>query len=152
MILILLAIVGGICWWLYYSRDKSERDARAFAEEAATRLAFHCDDNFLKVRLGHEARVTYPPSFRERFFTRVRTLGTPSGTPECNGEVRFTSQFFQPAGEFMCRVTYPHAPATISFAISRPNGWWQIDYLNLTYTPPGDPAVQPAEVAPAPPP
>ena len=150
IILILLAMAGGGAWWLYSSRDQSERDARAFAAEAATRLAFHYDDNFLKTRFDRHAQVKYPPSFRERFFTRLRALGTPSGTPEVTGAVRFTSQFFQPVGEFECRINYPHAPAIIAMAISRPSGWWQIDYLNLTYTPPPDPAAQPAAGTPAP--
>ena len=150
LLLVLVAIVAGIGWWLYSARQQSEREAQAFAREAATRFAVHFDMKFLNSHLGREAQTKYPPSFRERFFNRLRQLGSPSGPPEVEGRVMFTSQFFQPVGEFSCRLHYPNAPAIIAMAISRPMGRWQIDYLNLTWTPPGDPAAQPAEMDPAP--
>ena len=148
LLLVVLAIVGAGAWWLFSEREKSERDARAFAKETATRLAFHHDLKFLNHHLGREAQVKYPPSFRERFFNRLSGLGTPSGSPEVSGRVFFTSQFFQPVGEFTCKIEYPNAPATISLAVSRPSGRWQIDYLNLIWTPPGSPAAQPQEMQP----
>ena len=150
LLLIVVVVLGGIAWWLFTARDGSEADARAFAKEAATRLAFQHDTKFLNLHLGLEAQRKYPPSFRERFFDRLRSLGSPSGTPDVEGRVMFTSQFFQPTGEFSCLIQYPHAPATISMAISRPTGRWQIDYLNLIWTPPGLPAAQPVEIGPPP--
>jgi hypothetical protein len=93
-------------------------------------------------------QIKYPPSWRDRFFDRLRSLGAPSGEPDVEGRVVFTSQFFKPVGEFSCHVAYPHAPATISLGISRPSGWWQIDYLNLTWTPRGAPAAPPVEMPP----
>jgi cbb3-type cytochrome oxidase subunit 3 len=148
LLLIVLVVVGGIVWWLFRARDKSEAEARAFAKEAATRLAFHHDVKFLNARLGPQVQTKYPPSFRDRFFDRLRSLGSPSGSPDVEGRVMFTSQFFQPVGEFSCRIDYPHAPATIALGISRPSGWWQIDYFNLTWTPPGQPAAPPVAIEP----
>ena len=140
LLLIVLAILGGIVWWLFSSRAQAEADARAFGKEAATRFAYDFDQKFLSAHLGKEAQMKYPPSFRDRFFERLRRLGKPTGGPDVQGDVLFTSQFFLPVGEFSCHLQYPNAPAIIALGISRPTGRWQIDYINLTWTPPGEPA------------
>lgn len=136
MLLIVLAVLAGIGWFLFASKQKSEAAAKAFVQEAATRLAFQFDRKFLDVHLASDAQTRYPPSFRERFFDRLRALGVPAGPVEVEGKVHFTSYFFQPAGQLRARLNYSAAPAYIDFHVSHPNAWWQINNLNLTWTRP----------------
>lgn len=134
LLVIVLAVLGGGAWWLFVAKRQSEEGARAFAREAATRLALHFDQKFLDVRLGREAQVSYPPSFRERLLNRLRQLGVPAQEIELEGEVTFTSHFFEPKGQFRARLNYPTKPAYLDLTVSN-RQTWQIDRLNLTWDP-----------------
>lgn len=141
LLLIVLAIIAGIIWWLFSSRAQSQENAREFARVVGSRLATHFDRKFLDARLGQRADVQYPPSFRERFFERLRRLGVAQGPFTVNGEVFFTSYFFTPNAQLRVQLDYPNAPpAYLDVEISRPKMQWQIDYLNLTYDVPPPPA------------
>ena len=151
LLLILLAIFGGGAWWLTISKRQSETGARAFAREAAARLALRFDQKFLDQRLGPEAQVRFPPSFRERLFNHMRELGVPTPEIELDGSVRFTSYFFEPEGQFRARLNYPTKPAYLDLTVSHPHALWQIDYLNFTWDPTPLPTPEPAPVlSPAP--
>lgn len=140
----MLAAIG---WWLILSRQESEAQARDFAREAATRLAFDLDRKFLD-RVIAPARVAkYPPSFRDRIIDKLRGFGKPTGPAEIEGEVWFTSYFFTPSGTFRAKLTYSRTPVVLYFAVSRPQGWWQIDDLNVSWE---APPVEPPAAAPPP--
>ncbi|MFN2508974.1 MAG: hypothetical protein ABR589_09400 [Chthoniobacterales bacterium] len=151
LLIIVLAILGGITWWLFSSKKQNESGAREFGRETVTRLAFQQDRKFLDRSLGDDARIHYPPSFRELLFARFRQLGTPSGEIDFQGDVTFTSRFFEPKGTFRAQINYPNGlPAFLDVGVSMPKGWWQIDYLNLTWNPAPAPPPPPPEVAPSP--
>lgn len=145
MLLILLAILGGGYWWLAHSKQTSEREAREFAKMAATRLACEFDQRFLDKYLGSEAQVRFPPSFRGRMMNWLRELGVASREIEIAGTVTYTSQFFQPVGQFRAHLKYPARYADLDLGVSCPNGWWQVDNVNLSYEP--LPTPTPAPVA-----
>ena len=148
MVLIVVAIIGGIAWWMVRAREGSKRDAKEFVRQAATRLAFEHDRKFLDRVIAPDRVSKYPPSFRERLVEKLRGFGRPSAPPEVEGEVLFVRGFFEPMGNFTAKLPYANQPpATLQFAISRPKGWWQIDNVNVLWELP-----QPVEVAPAPPP
>ena len=143
--LIVVAIIGGIAWWMVRAREGSKRDAEEFVRQAATRLAFDHDHKFLDRVIAPDRVSKYPPSFRERLVEKLRGFGRPSAPPEVEGEVTFVRGFFEPMGNFTARLQYANQPpATLQFAISRPKGWWQIDNVNVLWELP-----QPVEVAPA---
>jgi hypothetical protein len=144
LILIVLALVGGGVWWLFTSKRQSEEDARAFAQQAAQRLAIQFDRKFLDQRLGPEAQVQFPPSFRERLLNHLRDLGVPAAQIDLDGRVTFTSRFFEPNGQFRARLMYPEKPAFLDLIVSHPHALWQIDYLNLTYVPTPTPTPEPS--------
>jgi len=151
LILIILAIMGGIGWWLVQSRQMSEAQAKDFAREVAIRLAVDLDRKFFDRVIAPERVAKYPPSFRDRVIDKLRGFGRPSSTVELEGDVFFTSGFFNPTGNFRVKLTYPQTPAIIHLAVSRPKGWWQIDDMNISWTPPA--ATQaPTELLPAEPP
>lgn len=135
--LIVVAILGGIGWWLVSSRLQREQEAKAFVREVATRLAFEFDRKILDVRLGREAQVRYPPSFRDRIVDKLRTFGRPADGIGVRGDVMFTSYFFQPSGLLRAELTYPDKRAYIDLTISHPQMWWQIDTLSLIWEPLG---------------
>lgn len=150
LLLIVLAILAGIGWWLFYSRRQGEETAKAFAREAAVQLAMRHNVKFLARSLGREAQVRYPPSFRERLLSHLRRLGLATGV-DIEGQVTFTSHFFEPRGQFRARLNYPTMYADLDIAVSNPYAWWQIDYLNLTWYPPPESRPAPAALeTPAP--
>ena len=150
LVLIVLALIGGIIWWLFASREQSERAARDFAREVATRLAFDFDRKLLDRVMAPERTAKYPPSFRDRLIANLRKFGRPTKPVEVTGDVYFVSHFFEPIGTFRAQLDYPDMPAELQFAISRPRGWWQIDDINVTWElppPPEPPPIDPAAIA-----
>lgn len=151
MLLIVVAILGGIVWWLFTSRQQGEEAAFAFAREAGLKLAVQKDRKFLDLHLGRDVQTRYPPSWRERLFDKLRQLGVASEEIDVTGEVSFTSQFFQPQGRFRVHLLYPNATkAELQMVVFNRHGLWQFNELNLVWYPPeqpGEPA--PTEAAPA---
>lgn len=148
MVLIVGVIIGGIGWWLFQSRQQSEEQAKNFAREVATRLAVDLDRKYFDRVIAPERVAKYPPSFRDRVIDKFRGFGRPTGTVELEGDVVFTSVFFNPTATFRAKLTYPQMPAVLYLMVSRPKGWWQIDEMNISWTPPT--ATQaPTELLPA---
>ena len=147
LVLVLIAAGAGIVWWLFTARQQSEVEARAFARDAARRMAFDLDRKFLDRVIAPDQVTKYPPSFRDRIIDKLRGFGRPSGEVELDGEVLFTSHFFQPTARFRARVTYPQSPVDLYLAVSRPKGWWQIDDMNVSWEQPPPPPPPPLEIA-----
>lgn len=118
------------------SRVNREKEAWDFAREVATRVLLQRDERFLNLRIAPAVQAYYPPSWRSNLVEQVRVLGTPLAEIELTGEVRFTSQFFEPAGQFRARVYFPTGPTYLDMEISHPKAIWQIDKLNWTWRPP----------------
>lgn len=148
LVLIIVAILIGIASWLFSARHGGERDARAFAKEAAQRIAFDLDRSFIDRVIAPEQVTRYPPSFRERLLERLRGFGRPSGDIEVDGEIWFVSHFFQPSGRFRAALNYSGRPVYLYLAVSRPKGWWQIDDMHVSWEQPAEeppPATPPAQ-------
>ena len=152
LVLVVLAIFGGIAWWLVSSRQQSEKEAREFARDTATRLAFNFDRKFLDRVIAPERVAKYPPSYRDRVVEKLRGFGRPTEPVEVDGQVLFTSYFFNPTASFRAQLKYPGMPAALHLTVSRPRGWWQIDDLNVSWEQPPPPEPAPAPEIPPPPP
>ncbi|MEP6809800.1 MAG: hypothetical protein ABI992_06120 [Chthoniobacterales bacterium] len=150
LLVIVLALLSGGYWWLLHSSQESEKEARAFAQATAARLAIDYDRHFLDTHMGQDAALQFPPSFRERMLNHFREFGTPAPEIGVTGEVNFTNQFFEPHGKFRAHLQYPTRGADLDLIVACPNGWWQIDYLNLSWDIAPVPAPAPATASPIP--
>jgi hypothetical protein len=135
LLVIVLLILSGIVWWLYSSRQDAEKNARIFATEVAKRVATNYDEKFLHVRLSPAAQIMYLQSWRDRLMDRLRELGVPAQPIAAQGDITFTSYFFDPRGTFRAQLNYPTTSAYLDLVISRGMTVWQIDEINLTANP-----------------
>jgi hypothetical protein len=133
--IIVAALVGGALWFLYSSRQDGDRNARAFALEAANRVAVHYDEKYLHVHLSPEAQTKYLQSWRDRMIQNLKGLGPVKQPIEVKGDVRFTSGFFDPVGNFRAELSYPTTTAVMELVVTRGMTVWQIDDINLIWTP-----------------
>src|ERR1700730_11607212 len=151
LLVIVLLLLGGIVWWLYSSRRDAEKNARIFATEVAKRVATNYDEKFLHVHLSPEAQIQYLKSWRDRLLDRLRELGVPAQPIDVQGDVGFTSYFFDPKGTFRVQLKYPTTSAQLDLGVSRGMTVWQVDTIKLTWTPPPTPTPAPTpEVAVSP--
>jgi hypothetical protein len=144
LLVIVLLILGGVVWWLYSSRQDAEKNARAFATEVATKVAVNYDEKYLHVHLSPDGQKTYLRSARDRLLDRLREFGTPVQVTDVQGELMFTSYFFDPHGTFHAQLKYPAASAQLDIDLSRGMTVWQVDSLSLTGNPPQAPVPEPA--------
>lgn len=140
LLVIVLLLLGGIVWWLYSSRQDAQKNARLFATEVAKRVAINYDEKFLHVHLSPDAQRTYLRSSRDRLLERLREFGALAQPVDVQGDVIFSSYFFDPHGTFHAQLKYPAAVAQLDMDISRGMTVWQVDSITLTGSPPATPA------------
>ena len=143
LLVIVLLILSGIAWWLYSSRQDAEKNARVFATEVTKRVAVNYDEKYLHIHLSPEAQVQYLKSWRDRLLDRLRELGVPAQPIDVQGDVAFTSYFFDPHGTYRAELKYPTTSAQLDVGISRGMTVWQVDTINLTWNPPPTPTPTP---------
>lgn len=144
--LILLAILGGAVWFLFSSRVDGQKNARTFASEVTQKVVVNYDEKYLDLRLSTKARSSYSAMWRSRMIRYLRDFGPLTRPIETEGEVRFTSHFFNPIGSFRSQLTYPTTTATFEVTVSKGMTSWQIDDINLIWNPPPAPSPTPSPV------
>ena len=147
LLLIVIAVIGGGLWFMKSYRDMREKEAWAFANEAADRIVLKRDQRFLDFSLTQRAQMTYPPSWRMRMLHHVAEPGTPNPKFNLKGDVAFKNYFFEPSGHFTAQFEYPTGPAFLELHVSHPGALWVIDDINWTWPP--QPTPTPAAI-PAP--
>ena len=135
LVIVILAVLGGIAWYLYSSRRNSEKEGWAYAREVAEHIALQRDARFIDINLSSQGQLEIPPSFRERILAKLGELGVPDKRINLTGKVTFTSYFFEPHGSFRAEVGFPNGRTYLDMAVSPSHGPWQIDALNLTWNP-----------------
>jgi 4-amino-4-deoxy-L-arabinose transferase-like glycosyltransferase len=150
LFVILLLILAGIVWWLYSSRRDAEKSAHLFAAEVAKRVAVNFDEKYLHVNLSPDAQKTYLKSARARLLERLREMGVPAQPIEVEGQVYFTSYFFDPRGTYHAKLKYPTTSAQLDMDISRGMTVWQVDSIILPWTPEQTSTPAPASVVASP--
>lgn len=135
LVVVIVAILGGIAWYLYSSRRNSEKEGWAYAREIAEHIVLQRDAHYIDLNIAPEVQAQMPPSFRERILTKLGELGAPDKRMNLSGKVTFSSYFFEPHGSFRAEVGFPNGRAYLDMAISPSHGPWQIDGLNLTWNP-----------------
>lgn len=127
ILIIVLALVGAGCWYLFSNKQEMAREGKQFARDAVQRIVVQRDINFFNSHLSPQARMNFPQSAQQDFFAEIAKLGAPSGAIDVKGDIEFNSQFFEPHGTFQARINYPARYADINLIISHPVGRWQID-------------------------
>jgi hypothetical protein len=143
IVIILLALLAGGVWFLYSSRNDAERQMREFAAQVVRSMAVDYDVRFLNAHLTPQAQINYIPSFRDRTVGFLKGFGPMSKPIETKGDVHFNNVFFDPQGTFQTVLTYPTMTATINLTIVRAMNNWQVDQLDLLWTPPPTPTPGP---------
>jgi hypothetical protein len=131
ILIIVLGLIGVGAWWLYSTREAMAKEGREFGKEAIQRIVVQHDLAFFSSRLSPAARLQFPPSAQQEFFSDIERLGAPVGPLDVQGDIQFQSQFFEPTGNFHAHVNYPTRVAEINVAISHPVGRWQIDAVSF---------------------
>ncbi len=147
LLLILLAMAGGAWWYATSTRARKEKEAQAFANDVAHRVILQHDTRLLDLTLAPDAKVVYPPSWRERMFEFIRAQGAPLSEIRLTGEVRFTHHFLDPRGQFRAELDYANGPAYLELNISHPGVLWQIDQINWIWPRPPEPPPTPTPAA-----
>ncbi len=147
-VVILLAMAAGAFWYANSARTEKEKSALAFASDISNRIILQGDTRALDLALSPEAKVKYPPSFRERMFDLIRSQGKPLSAVRVTGDVQFAHHFLDPEGHFRGEVDFADGPAYLQMRISHPGVLWQIDYMNWIWQRPPEPP--PLLAAPSP--
>jgi hypothetical protein len=142
--IILLALLGGALWFLYSSRADAERKMRAFAGQIVDSMAVRYDVRFLNTHMTPAAQAQYIPSWRDRMAGFLKGFGPMSKPIETKGDVHFNSVFFDPVGTFESVLTYPTMTAKMNVTVVRGMNDWQVDQIELNWTPPPTPTPAPA--------
>ena len=133
IVIILVAIIGGIAWWLFSTKAQSEKEARKFGRDVIESLAVKHDVSFFVQNLGPQGKLDYPPSTQQLVQQKLTEMGTPSQPIKIDENVTFESKFFSPRGFFTAHLNYPSQPVTMELAVSHPVGKWQVDNLTITW-------------------
>jgi hypothetical protein len=141
--IIVAALIGGVLWFLYSSRQDGEKNARAFANEVVQRIAVNYDEKYLHVHLSPEAQTKYLQSWRDRLMQNLKEMGPVKQPIEVKGDVHFSSGFFEPVGNFRTELNYPGKKATMELMISRGMTVWQVDEINMIWPPAPTPTPAP---------
>lgn len=141
--IILLAILGGALWFLYSSRAEAQEKAREFAGKIVKSMAVDYDVKFLNLHMTPQAQANYIPSWRDRMVQHLKSFGPLTKPIETKGDVTFNSMFFDPHGIYQSDLTYANMTARLNVGISRGMNAWQVEEIELVWTPPPTPTPAP---------
>jgi len=145
--IIVLAILGGAVWFLYSSRTEAEGKAKKFADQIVESLAVKYDVRFLNAHMTPQAQITYIPSWRDRMVQQLKSFGPLAKPIETKGKISFNSVFFDPHGMFETELVYPTMTAKLNVGVSRGMNAWQVEDIELIWTPPPTPTPAPTVAA-----
>ena len=129
ILVIVLVLLGIGYWWLNSTKQEMAKEGKQFANEAVQKIVVQHDVNFFGSHLSPQARMNFPVSAQQEFMNDIVQMGSPVGAIDLQGQMEFTSQFFEPHGAFHARINYPARYADFDVSISHPVGRWQIDTI-----------------------
>jgi hypothetical protein len=135
IIIIVLAIIGGILWYLYSTKASTQRDAIRYGHDVIDRLVVKHDRSILDNDLAPQAKLEMPPSQRDYLIQRFTQFGTPSQPIQIEDSVTFDSMFFSPHAIFTAHLNYPAQPVMLQLAISQGATKWLIENITMTMQP-----------------
>ena len=130
VLVIVLVLLGIGYWWLNSTKQEMAKGGKAFANEALQKIVVQHDINFFNSHLSPQERMNFAaPTAQQEFMNEIVQMGAPVGAIDLQGQMQFTSQFFEPHGDFHARINYPARYADFDLSISHPVGRWQIDTI-----------------------
>jgi|SRR5947209_10298834 len=137
ILFILLAICGGIMWYLYSTKAATQRDGIQYGHQVIDRLVNKHDQSVLDSDLAPQAKLEMPPSQRAYLVQRFTQFGMPSQPIQIDDNVSFDTSFFgliaaNPHGTFTAHLNYPGQPVTLQLAISQGATKWLIENITMT--------------------
>ena len=148
VLVIVLVLLGIGYWWLNSMKQEMAKGGKEFANEALQKIVVQHDISFFGSHLSPQARMNFPVSGQQEFMNDIVQMGAPVGAIDLQGQMEFTSQFFEPHGAFHARINYPARYADFDLSISHPVGRWQIDTIAFVKQ---TEQLAPAPAAPPPP-
>jgi len=137
IIFIILAICGGVLWYLHSTNAATEKDGIRYGHEVIDRLVIKHDRSLLDTDLASQAKIEMPPSNRDYLVQRFAQLGAPQQPIQIEDSVSFDSSFFglikaNPHGIFTAHLNYPGQGATLQLATSQGTTKWLIENITLS--------------------
>jgi len=132
ILVIVLVLLGVGYWWLNSTKQEMAKGGKEFANEALQKIVVQHDINFFASHLSPQARMSFAAvTAQQEFMNEIVQMGAPVGAIDLQGQMEFTSQFFEPHGAFHARINYPARYADFDLSISHPVGRWQIDTIGF---------------------
>jgi hypothetical protein len=137
IIFIILAICGGILWYLHSTNASTQKDAIQYGHDIINRLVINHDRSILDNDLAPQAKMEMPPSQRDYVIQRFTQFGAPSQPIQIEDDVSFDSSFFglikaNPHGIFTAHLNYPAQPVTLQLATSQGSTKWLIENITIS--------------------
>ena len=137
IIFIILAICGGILWYLHSTNAAAEKDGIRYGHDVIDRLVVKHDRSLLDNELAALAKSEMPPSQRDYLIQRFTQLGAPQQPIQIEDNVSFDTSFFglikaNPHGIFTANLNYPGQGMTLQLATSQGTTKWLIENITLT--------------------
>ncbi len=137
LVFIVLAIIGGILWYLHSTKSATEQDGIRFGHDIINRLVINHDRSILDNDLAPQAKMEMPPSQRDYLIQRFAQLGVPQQPIQIEDNVSFDSSFFSllnanPRGIFTAHLNYPGQGMTLQLATSQGATKWLIENITMT--------------------
>jgi hypothetical protein len=137
VIFVLLAICGGILWYLYSTKAATQRDAIRYGHDVIDRLVIKHDQSALDNDLAPQAKLEMPPSQRAYLIQRFNQFGVPSQPIQIDDNISFDTSFFglisaNPHGIFTAHLNYPAQPVTLQLATSQGATKWLIENITMS--------------------
>ena len=137
LIFIILAIFGGILWYLHSTKSATEQDGIRYGHDVIDRLVNKHDRSLLETDLAPQAKMEMPPSARDYMVQQFAQLGVPSQPLQIEDSVSFDTSFFgliaaNPHGIFTVHLNYPAQPVTVQLATSQGATKWLIENITIS--------------------
>jgi hypothetical protein len=137
VVLILVAILVGIWWYLHSTKAATEKDAIRYGHDIINRLVINHDRSILDNDLAPQAKLEMPPSQRDYVIQRFTQFGAPTQPIQIEDNVSFDTSFFgflaaNPHGIFTAHLNYPAQAMTLQLATSQGATKWLIENITLS--------------------
>ena len=137
IIFIILAICGGILWYLHSTNAATEKDGIRYGHEVIDRLVVKHDRSLLETDLAPQAKMEMPPSQRDYVIQRFSQFGVPQQPIQIEDNVSFDTSFYglikaNPHGIFTAHLNYPGQGVTVQLATSQGATKWLIENITIS--------------------
>jgi len=137
LILIVLAILVGLWWYLHATKAATEKDAVRYGHDVINRLVINHDRAILDNDLAPQAKNEMPPSSRDYLIQSLSQYGSPAQPIQIEDAISFDPVLggiisTNPHGIFTAHLNYPAQAMTMQLAISQGTTKWLIENITVS--------------------